>query len=153
MIEYEVDHIHLFATDLEATARWYRDVLGAEIVESLQSDGVPRIDIRLGALHLYLADGPRVEAALGEQLGAAPTGMHYGLDHFGLRVKDVDAAVARLRQHGVQVTFGPKTLRPGARAAYIEAPDGVSIEILSRDLALDARPAPNPRFALQEATA
>jgi hypothetical protein len=37
----------------------------------------------------------------------------------------------------VDVTFGPTTIRPGCRAAYIAAPDGVEIEIVQRDLSVD----------------
>lgn len=149
MIEYEVNHLHLFASNVVASAHWYRDKLGAEVVESRQSDGEPRVDLLLGGLTIHVADGPRVEKALGQALAAAPTEMHYGLNHFGLRVRNVDEAVDDLRAKGVTVTFGPKTLRPGARVAYIEAPDGVSIEILSRDLALDQQP---PTLSVVETT-
>jgi lactoylglutathione lyase len=137
MIAYEADHIHLHARDRMATALWYRDKLGATVVESRQSDGRARIDVRIGGLHIFIAHGPDLETSLGRELGSGSAEMHYGLDHFGLRVPDVDVAVADLRSKGVEVSFGPTTMRPGARAAFITAPDGVSIEILTRDLALD----------------
>ena len=41
------DHIHLRSPDPEATARWFEEMLGAEVVRSVQ-DGQPRIDLKLG---------------------------------------------------------------------------------------------------------
>lgn len=63
-----------------------------------------------------------------------------GLDHFGLMVDDLDAVAAQLRARGATITYGPKTLRPGASCLFLEAPDGVTIEIIHRNLALDAIP-------------
>lgn len=140
MISYRPDHIHLIASDLRATAIWYRDMLGAEIVESLQSDDQHRIDLRIGSLHIYLSDGAVMRKWLGGEIGGPRTGTQLGLDHFGLQVDDVDAAVAELERKGVTVTFPPTTVRPGCRAAYIAAPDGVAIELVTRDLAVDFRP-------------
>jgi len=140
MIEYRPDHIHLLASDVMGVAHWYRDKLGAEIVHSLQSDGQPRVDLRIGGLQIYLSDGEVMKKWLGGELGAARTKAHLGLDHFGLSVDDVDAAIDDLKAKGVDVTFGPATIRPGCRAAYIAAPDGVEIEIVHRDLSVDFTP-------------
>ena len=140
MSRFEVDRLHLFASDPVTTARWYRDMLGAKIEESCQSDGQHRIDMSIGNLRIYVADGPRLEQATGELLAPSRGGVHYGLDHLVLLTEGVDAAVGELRAAGVRIVYGPKTLRPGARAAYIEAPDNVLIEILSRDLQVDLLP-------------
>jgi lactoylglutathione lyase len=137
MTEYRPDHIHLLASDVTAVAAWYRDMLGARIVHSRQSDGQARIDLRIGDLQIYLSDGEIMKKWLGGELGPGRTKPHLGLDHFGLGVDDVDAAVAELEAKGVEVTFPPTTIRPGCRAAYIAAPDGVEIEIVNRDLCVD----------------
>src|SRR5690242_2964361 len=39
MTRFSYDHIHLRSPDAEATARWYEQMFGAEIIRSVQSDG------------------------------------------------------------------------------------------------------------------
>ena len=58
--------------------------------------------------------------------------MKQGLDHFGLRVDDMDEAVAELKRRGAQFTLEPRTIRPGVRIAFVQAPDNVRIELLER---------------------
>jgi len=139
-VQFRTDHIHLYATDLDATARWYCDVLGARVVRSRQSDGRIRTDLRLGDLTIYLGDAKKLQTTLGWQLNDAVASPRYGLDHFGLAVDDLDAAAAELRARGARITYGPKLLRPGAACLFVEAPDGVTIEILHRDLSVDGVP-------------
>ena len=55
-----------------------------------------------------------------------------GLDHFGLRVDDMDAAVAELKRRGAHFSVEPRTIRPGVRIAFVQAPDNVRIELLER---------------------
>src|SRR3546814_1804258 len=96
MIHYQPDHIHLLASDVMGVAEWYRDKLGAEIVLSKQSDGQSRVDLKIGDLQIYMSDGEVMKKWLGGELGPARTKAHLGLDHFGLSVDDVDAAIADL---------------------------------------------------------
>jgi len=42
---YSYDHIHLRTRDPMATAQYYQRMFDAKIVESIQSDGRPRIDL------------------------------------------------------------------------------------------------------------
>jgi lactoylglutathione lyase len=139
-VQFRADHIHLYAADLETTADWYRRVLGAQVLRSRQSDGRMRTDLRVGDLMLYLGDAKKLQKSLGWQLNEASPSPRYGLDHFGLSVDDLDAAAEELRARGAKITYGPKTLRPGAACLFIEAPDGVTIEVLRRELAVDAVP-------------
>ena len=139
-MQFRIDHVHLYAADLEATAEWYRRVLGAQVLRSRQSDGRIRTDLLIGELTLYLGDAMKLEKSLGWQLNEATPSPRYGLDHFGLSVDDLDAAAQELSALGAKITYGPKTLRPGAACLFIEAPDGVTIEVLVRDRAIDAVP-------------
>jgi lactoylglutathione lyase len=139
-MRYRFDHVHLYAADLESTAQWYHRVFGARILRSRQSDGRERTDLQLGDLTIYLGDANKLNISLGWQLNEATSSPRYGLDHFGLAVDDVEAAAAELIERGAQISFGPKYLRPGAACLFVQAPDGVTIEVLNRDLALDAQP-------------
>jgi hypothetical protein len=39
----------------EATANFYRDMFGAEVLKSVQSDGRERVDMRLGRIVMFIA--------------------------------------------------------------------------------------------------
>ena len=63
----------------------------------------------------------------------AKPGLQWGVDHFGLRVKgDFDAFCTGLRGKGVTFSLDPVDFNPATRIAFINAPDGVSIELLNR---------------------
>jgi lactoylglutathione lyase len=117
------DHVHIRTPDVEATATWFADMLGAEI---LRAPG--RVDLKLGGGMIFLAP---VTPEMG--VNAAPVTPYLGLDHFGLAVKDIDAVAADLKAKGVEFTKEPHNLRPGIRICFIRAPQGVSIELLERD--------------------
>jgi catechol 2,3-dioxygenase-like lactoylglutathione lyase family enzyme len=65
-------------------------------------------------------------------IASAPVDPHLGLDHFGLRVDNIDAAYTALTQRGTVFTVAPRTIRPGVRIAFVQAPDNVRIELLER---------------------
>ena len=124
---YRYDHMHLRSRDVKKTAEYYRQMFDAEIVESVQSDGKPRTDLDLNGLTIFIAAVP-AEATT----PPAPAEPYVGLDHFGLRVDDMDAAVADLKRRGASFTLEPRTIRPGVRIAFVQAPDDVRIELLER---------------------
>ena len=124
---YRYDHMHVRSRDVKKTAEYYRDVFDAEIVESIQSDGKPRTDLDLNGLTIFIA-AVSPEAAT----PPAPAQPYVGLDHFGLRVDDMDEAVADLKRRGATFTLEPRTIRPGVRIAFVQAPDNVRIERLER---------------------
>jgi len=124
---YRYDHMHLRSRDVKKTAEYYHCVFDAEILESIQSDGRPRTDLDLNGLTIFIAP-VSPEAAI----PSAPTEPYVGLDHFGLRVENMDEAVAELKRRGARFTMEPRTIRPGVRIAFVEAPDNVRIELLER---------------------
>jgi catechol 2,3-dioxygenase-like lactoylglutathione lyase family enzyme len=124
---YRYDHMHVRSRDVRKTAEWYRDMFDAEIVDSIQSDGKPRTDLDLNGLTIFIAPVPP-EATT----PPAPAEPYVGLDHFGLRVESMDDAVAELKRRGATFTLEPRTIRPGVRIAFVQAPDNVRIELLER---------------------
>jgi catechol 2,3-dioxygenase-like lactoylglutathione lyase family enzyme len=127
MIKYNWEHIHLRSPDPEATALWYQDKLGAEVVKTPQADGSQRIDLNLGGQKVFIAKAQPGKAA------DAPSSPYLGLDHFGLTVADIKAAVAALKAKGVHFTMDVTTNRPGVQIAFLTAPQNVSIELIQRD--------------------
>jgi lactoylglutathione lyase len=126
MTKFTWEHIHLRSPDPEATAEWYQDKLGAEVIRSLQGDGSTRIDLNLSGQKIFIALAQPGKAA------DAPASPYLGLDHFGLTVDDIDTAVKDLKAKGVAFTMEPTTARPGVRIAFLTAPQNVSIELIQR---------------------
>jgi lactoylglutathione lyase len=129
MAKFTYDHMHLRSPNPEATARWYEQMLGAEVIRSMQ-EGKPRIDLKLGGANIFIAP-----VTAGDGVNPPPTTPYQGLDHFGLCVTGIDAIVAELKGKGVKFTKEPTTVRPGVRIAFLRAPEGVSIELLDRTVA------------------
>ena len=121
------DHVHLVAKDPKATAGWYVEKLGGEILRSVEVKGAPQVYVSIaGAMVIVRGQRPA------ETANARP-GLQWGVDHFGLRVKgDFDAFCAGLRGKGVTFSLDPTDFNPATRIAFINAPDGVSIELLNR---------------------
>ena len=126
MAQFTWEHIHLRSPDPQATAQWYADKLGAEIIRTPQPDGSTRYDLDLTGQKIFIA------LADPSKTGASPQTPYMGLDHFGLTVEDLDKAVAELKAKGVAFTMEPRTARPGVRIAFLTAPQNVSIELIQR---------------------
>jgi len=126
MTKFTWEHIHLRSADPEATATWYQDMLGAEVIRTKQADGSTRVDLSLSGQKVFIAKAEPGKAA------AAPASPYFGLDHFGLTVDDIDAAVAELKAKGVTFTMNPTVNRPGVKIAFLTAPENVSIELIQR---------------------
>ena len=121
------DHVHVVAKDPKAAADWYVAKLGGEIIRNIEVKGAPQLYVSIGGV-MILVRGERP----GEQIDGK-SGLEWGIDHFGLRVKgDFDGYCAGLRSKGVTFSLEPTDFNPTTRIAFINAPDGVSIELLNR---------------------
>jgi lactoylglutathione lyase len=127
MPTYTYDHIHLRTRDPMGMANYFEKMFDARIIESIQSDGQPRIDLDINGLAVFIAPVPT-----DANIPASPHDPHLGLDHFGFKVESVDEAVAELKRRGAEIAVEPRTIRPGVRIAFVRAPDDIRIELLER---------------------
>ena len=130
MADFTYDHVHLRSPSPDETAAYYQRMFGAKIIKSVMSNGLPRTDIELGGVMVFIAQVPP-DAALSEK----PEGSYVGLDHLGLRVNNIDAVCAELKAKGAEFTIEPRTIRPGVRVAFVRGPQNVLVELLDRDAA------------------
>jgi lactoylglutathione lyase len=130
MTEFTYDHVHLRSPNPDETAAYYERMFGAKIIKSVMSNGIERTDMNLGGVMVFIAQ-VREDADLAEK----PEGSFVGLDHLGLRVRDIDQVCEALKAKGAEFTVEPKTIRPGVRIAFVRGPQNVLIEILDRDVA------------------
>ena len=123
-LDVSFDHIHIFCSDMAATETWFTEGLGAEVAGRPESRGVPSVRLKLGGANVYLRPAREDESL------TPPDSQHFGADHFGLRVADVDATVAELKRRGVFIEVEPWDFSAGSRIAFIKGPDGVRIELV-----------------------
>ncbi|MBZ9735291.1 VOC family protein [Mesorhizobium sp. CA18] len=115
----QLAHVCIFAHDLEATRRFYRDVLGMDTRFNFLRDG--RI------FGFYLDCGGRSHVEVFEKRESSYSGANQ-INHFCLEVEDIDAAILHIRSKGVAVT--PKKLAcDDTYQAWITDPNGVKIEL------------------------
>ena len=121
-----LDHSVVAVSDWEDSNRFYRDVVGAELVE--HSPG--RWAYRLGDTQLNV-HGPGVDVSSNvARLPVQPGNSDLCFVWTG----SIDDAVAHLKNHGVEVETGP-VRRLGAQgdgtSVYFRDPDGSLLEFIS----------------------
>lgn len=124
-IPCRLDHVHLRSRDAVAAASFYVDLLGAR---EIRRDGVPdvtRVTLDLGGLTLFIEQAP-------DGIAPAARPPHRGIEHLGLAVDDIEAAMSELRRRDATIVSGITDVSPVLRVIFIEGPDGVRIELLQR---------------------
>jgi predicted enzyme related to lactoylglutathione lyase len=66
----------------------------------------------------------------GEAMGVGDAAAHWGLEHFGIEVDDIDAEFKRLEDLGAKILDGPTKTPTGLIIGFIQAPDDVRIEVM-----------------------
>ena len=100
-------------------------MLGATELERVQNGPALRVILSLAGLRLFIEQVPPGTAA-------PPPPPFLGVEHIGLAVDDLDAVASELASKGVAFTMKPTVMRADLKIAFIQAPDGVRIELLQR---------------------
>ena len=125
---YEFEHIHLKAPDPEKTANWYVKAFNFEIFNDrgVRPTGDRFIECKSEDGTIFRISGARTD----ENMGTGDADVHYGLEHFGITVDDMDAEIERLTGLGAELAEGPISNPGGPTIAFIKVPDDVRIELL-----------------------
>ena len=129
-------HIRLTVTDVERSRAFYQGVLGFDVALDAPPDDDP------GGVVADTLQGGVVLTNAGVMIGLRPVGAGHaddrfdpfrvGLDHLSFAVgsrADLEAAVARYDEHGVE--HGPIREVPAMGLAFLAAfdPDGIAVEL------------------------
>ena len=127
-----VNELVLEVLDLESAERFYAGVLGLPVVERWPHRDA--VWVMAGAATRIGLWRPQVGIAGGRG------GVHV---HFAMHLdeRDYDAAVARLRAHGLEPHEERFGNYDGSRAAYVTDPDGNVVELWTWDVSGHLRPA------------
>ena len=124
-MQINLDHVVISVSDWARTNAFYRDVLGAELVEVAPG----QVAYRFGDQQLNV-HGPGSEPFPVAQERVRPGNSDLCFVWPG----PVEEAVAHLEQHGVEIEVGPaerRGARGSGRSVYFRDPDGSLLELIS----------------------
>jgi len=127
MPRFAYDHLHFRSEDPHAARKFWEEMFGAKMVLQRELGGAPAFNMDLNGMAFIVSGRAKNENPI--RVGSDP---RYGLDHFGLKVDDMDAAAKELRAKGAEFICEPWELRPGVKIAFIKGPDDISIELAER---------------------
>ena len=121
------DYVVVIVADLDASLRFYTEVLGLELGHRSGAFA----QLRTGATRLALYERAAMSQTVGRPLRApGPDAPGFEL---GFKVADCDSVFAELVARGAEPDAPPTTRSWGQRTAYLRDPDGHLIE-LAQDL-------------------
>ena len=132
-----LDHIHVHAARPAESAHFYERHFDAKPVHrNTNAQGDTRIFLALGGQILVIGSFPAgITPSPPPEAGDGAYTHGFGVAHFGLRVADVRSAAAELSAAGVRVLGEPRREPSGLTYAYVEAPDGVVVELTQYETA------------------
>jgi catechol 2,3-dioxygenase-like lactoylglutathione lyase family enzyme len=121
----ELDHVVIKVSDWDRANAFYRDVVGAELVEIARG----RFAYRLGRTQLNVhGPGSSPEPLPRNPVEVGNSDLCFAWDG------PIEGAIAHLRSHDVEIVVGP-TERQGAQgtgnSVYFNDPDGSLLELIS----------------------
>ena len=128
-----LDHIGIAVADLGEALQFYRDALGLEIdaPEEVASQRVRAHFIPVGESAIELLEATAEDSPIAKYVAKRGPGIH----HITLRVDDIRATLARLKEKGVRlIDESPREGAHGSLVAFIHpsSAHGVLVELKQR---------------------
>jgi methylmalonyl-CoA/ethylmalonyl-CoA epimerase len=127
----DIDHVGIAVDDLDAAVERYRNTLGVEPAhrERVEEQGVEEVLFAVGTSFIQLLGALGPDTPVGVFLAKRGPGVH----HLAYRVEDVVAALARLRDEGIEPV--DEVPRRGSRDTLIafvhpKGMEGVLVELV-----------------------
>ena len=124
----KIEHIALYANDLEGARKFFMKYLGAQ-----SNDGYHNLRTNFRSYFLSFDDGARLEIMNKPEMTDLPKDLvrtRYAHIAFSVGSKEkVDALTAQLKADGYEVVSGPRTTGDGYYESCIVAIEGNQIEI------------------------
>lgn len=117
----DLHHVHIFASDLDASVAWYQQMLGATVAYDGEFGGVRNVFMHVGRGRLNLYEQP-------------PRGTTSGAyHHIGIQTDDLVGLHQRLVANGIQFR---SAIREFGTWRYLmcPAPDNILLELFQIDI-------------------
>jgi len=111
-----IHHTHLFASDINASLKYYQEMFGAEIVGDFEMAGARNVFILIGKGRLHFYEQPPRDEGRG------------AIHHIGIQTDDLEGLVTHMKARGVQFR---KDIEGFGFWKYVmaPAPDNVLLEL------------------------
>ncbi len=115
-----IHHVHLFASDLSNSIRFYEDCFDGRVVSDMELAGARNVFMKVGNGRIHFYDQPPEFSGRGS------------IHHFGIQTDDIEGVVKKLKSKGVVFT---KEITDAGFWKYImvPAPDDILIELFEVD--------------------
>lgn len=129
----KIDHVGIAVQNINDALKFFQDALGMKLDHIATEEGgrTKVAFMPVGASEIELVEPQDAESGLGKFLAKRGEGVH----HICFEVDDIDAALARLKEHGTQlIDETPRTNSSGVRYAFIhpKSAHGVLIELYQK---------------------
>lgn len=117
----KLEHIGVMVTDMDASIRFYTEVLRLQLVK--------RVQLRPGVELTFLSYQGQESVELELITGDGSHAEQGKVNHIAFTVTDIEAEVERLKSLGVKlIDEQPKTILDGIKIAFFYGPDGERLE-------------------------
>ena len=120
---YEVAHVGVVVKDAQLSSKFYCDILGCKMYETVESAELKLIMLKAGSqtieLVQYLSDK---ECSRGAGV----------VDHIAFIVPDMDLALKQLVQHNVPLLQDKPKVLPDKKIMFFSGPDGERLEFIEK---------------------
>lgn len=119
----KLEHVGIYTDHMDRSIEFYTEVIGMKLVDR----------VWLGETELAFLSFPGQESVQVELIGRDPSSTQEEsvVNHLALTVKDIDAVISRLKEHGYDVPDEwPQTVLDGRKIAFFKGPSGEKLELL-----------------------
>jgi catechol 2,3-dioxygenase-like lactoylglutathione lyase family enzyme len=115
-----IHHVHIFASDLNKTIKFYEDIFDGKIVLDMVLAGARNVFMKVGTGRIHFYDQSPKFSGRGS------------IHHFGIQTDDIKSVVKKLKSNGVAFT---KDIVDAGFWKYImvPAPDDILVELFEVD--------------------
>jgi methylmalonyl-CoA/ethylmalonyl-CoA epimerase len=129
----KIDHLGIATRQIEEAVSFWRDALGLEVVETeeVAEQKVRVAMLPLGESRVELLEPTSDDSPIAKFLEKRGAGIH----HIAVRVPDIHAALARLKEQGARlIDETPRTGAGGSLIAFVHpsATNGVLLELVEQ---------------------
>lgn len=135
-----IRHTGIVVDDLEASLRFYQDMLGFEVVKRMDEVGnfIDRIsslqNVKVTTVKMAIPDGQMIELLYYHthpRKRDVREICDIGIGHIAFTVDDLDGEYDKLKKEGVQFNASPQLSPDGyAKVTFCKAPEGTFIELV-----------------------
>ena len=127
----KIYHLGYAVEDIEAAARFYEEHFGVDVgePEEVEEQGIVATMFDVGESKIELVQPTRSDSPVGKFLQKKGEGFH----HVAFQVEDLEAALAELKENGVElIDEKPRVGAGGTRMAFLHPKDahGVLTELV-----------------------